>query len=79
MIVKRVLSVKERVKMDPFEVLITKTVYDKDDMEKTPEIIFGPKLIFAYDKDSATMKATIESGISSDDVENVHFYVRNFS
>lgn len=65
--------------MDPYEILITKTVYGEDDCEKTPEIIFGPKLTFAYDKESATRKAIIESGISSDDVENVHFYVRNFS
>lgn len=65
--------------MNPFEVLITKTVYDKEDNEKTPEIVFGPKMIFAYSKDNATMKATIESGISPDDVEIVNFYVRNFS
>jgi len=64
--------------MEPFEVLITKSVFDKNDVEKTPEVIFGPKLVFAWDKDSATMKATIESGISPDDVNNVQFYVRNF-
>jgi len=65
--------------MEPFEVLITKSVFGKDDTEKTPKVMFGPKLIFAWDKDSATMKATIESGISPDDVDSVQFYVRNFS
>lgn len=64
--------------MNPYEILITKTVYDENDCEKTPEIIFGPKLIFAYGKENATRKAIIESGISSGDVENVHFYVKEF-
>ena len=64
--------------MEPYEVLITKTGYDRDNNE-TAEIIFGPKIIFAYSKENAIRKATIKSDISVNDVEDVSFYVRNFS
>ena len=64
--------------MNPYEVLITKDVYNEDGDEKTPEILFGPKLVFAQDRDRATIKATIESGMSSDDVGGVQFYIKDF-
>jgi len=64
--------------MEPYEVLITKINYGNDDDERI-EIVFGPKLIFAYNKDSATKKAVVESGVSIDDINDVFFYVRNFS
>ncbi len=63
--------------MEPYEVLITKTGYDKDDNE-TAEIVFGPRIIFAHGKDSVVKKAAIESGISSDDVNEVNFYVKKY-
>ena len=64
--------------MNPYEVLITKDVYGENDDEETPVIIFGPKLVFAQDRDRATIKATIESGMSSNDVDGVQFYIKDF-
>lgn len=65
--------------MEPFEVLITKTVYtDDDEGNEEVKIVFGPKLIFAYTKDEAKIKASIQSNISSDEVTDLFYYVRNF-
>lgn len=63
--------------MNPYEVLITKTEYDKDDNEQT-KILFVPTIIFAYTLENAVKKAVIESGISSDDVNDVDCYVKEF-
>jgi len=65
--------------MEPFEVLITKSVYDEDNNEKTPKVIFGPKLIFAWDKGSAIKKAVIKSKMLPEDIDDSRFYIKNFS
>jgi hypothetical protein len=65
-----------RVKMQPFNVLITETKYDeKDECEIQPDILFGPQLMFAETKRGVVKKAIILSGISAAKIEDVNIYV----
>ena len=64
--------------MNPFEILITKENYDEDDKLQI-ETIFGPKLVFAYDKEGAVRKALIDSGLPSSDIGGVYIWVKEYT
>ena len=64
--------------MNPFNVLIIDTEFDEKGDEQQPNILFGPKLIFAETKKGAVKKAVILSGISAEKIEYKDIYVSVF-